>query len=80
VTGEGAEKTPRIHRFSRRQWQLTVTMMLCYAVGYPLALTVAPVIGWSLVTIGGLFLFGLGVVTINRVHHQEDETFTRPQR
>lgn len=73
MTGEGAEPRPRIPRFSRRQWQLTVAMLLCYAVGYPLALTVAPVVGWSLVTIGGLLLFALGAVTINRVHHEADE-------
>jgi hypothetical protein len=61
------------------QWRLTITMLLCYAVGYPLALTITPVIGWTLVTIGGLLLLGLGAVTINRMHHEVEQTSTRTQ-
>lgn len=41
---------------------------LCYLVGYPVALMAYPAVGWSLVTLGGAFLFALGVVTIRRVH------------
>ena len=58
----------RLPRLERPQQSLLLATVLCYLFGYPLALTMAPAIGWTLVTIGGLFLLSLGVVTIRRVH------------
>lgn len=80
MSSEGDAGGPRIPRFTPRQRQLTVATVLCYLVGYPLALTVAPAVGWSLVMIGGLFLLGLGAVTINRVHREADEASARTLR
>lgn len=57
-------------RLAPRQRSLLIATVLCYLVGYPVALTVAPAIGWTLVMLGGLCLMGLGVVTIRRVHAQ----------
>jgi hypothetical protein len=59
---------PRLPRLEPRQRSLLLATVLCYLLGYPLALTVAPAIGWTLVMIGGLFLLSLGFVTIRRVH------------
>ena len=55
-------------RLERRQRSLLLATVLCYLFGYPLALTVAPAIGWTLVMIGGLCLLSLGFVTIRRIH------------
>ena len=55
-------------RLERRQRSLLLATVLCYLRGYPLALSVAPAIGWTLVMIGGLFLLSLGFVTIRRIH------------
>ena len=55
-------------RLDRRQRSLLLATVLSYLLGYPLALTVAPAIGWTLVMIGGLFLLSLGFVTIRRIH------------
>lgn len=52
---------------SDAQGALVVATVVCYAVGYPLALLVDAVVGWSLVMLGGVFLLALGVVTIRRV-------------
>lgn len=40
-------------RLERRQRSLLLATVLCYLRGYPLALSVAPAIGWTLVKIGG---------------------------
>jgi len=58
----------RFPRLERPQRSLLLATVLCYLLGYPLALTMAPAIGWTLVMIGGLFLLSLGVVTIRRIH------------
>ena len=42
--------------------------VLCYGIGYPLALIGHSVAGWVLVFLGGPCLIGLGVVAIRRVH------------
>lgn len=55
-------------QLARRQRSLLLATVLCYLAGYPLALTVAPTIGWTLVMIGGLLLLSLGFVTIRRMH------------
>jgi hypothetical protein len=47
---------------------LAVATVLCYGVGYPVALLGHSVAGWVLVFLGGPFLIALGVVTIRRVH------------
>jgi hypothetical protein len=55
-------------RPSGTQSVLIAAAGLCYLIGYPVALMADPAIGWTLVTLGGAFLFALGVVTIRRVH------------
>ena len=52
----------------RVQLLLGVATVLAYAVGYPLALVVGSPFGWVLVTLGGVFLLALGVVTVRRIH------------
>jgi hypothetical protein len=55
-------------RPSGAQSALAAATGLCYLVGYPVALFANAAMGWTLVTLGGVFLFALGVVTIRRVH------------
>jgi hypothetical protein len=38
--------------------------LMCYAVGYPLALALHTGLGWALVMLGGVFLLCFGVATI----------------
>lgn len=57
-----------IPRLSGAQTTLTVATVVCYLVGYPVALLANAAIGWSLVTLGGVLLLALGVVTVRRVH------------
>jgi hypothetical protein len=67
---------PSGRRPTRPQLAIGSSALLCYAVGYPLALltgSVGAAIGWTLVTLGGVFLLGLGVVTIQRVHHDSSD-------
>lgn len=54
-------------RPNRVQSWLIGLACLAYAVGYPTALVADSVIGWVLVSLGGLFLLALGVVTIRRM-------------
>lgn len=56
----------RIHA-TRTQLVLGAAMVLSYAVGYPVAIFAHSAIGWVLVSIGGVFLFALGFVTIRRI-------------
>lgn len=60
-------------RLSRAQSALAVATGLCYLIGYPVALFVNSGVGWSLVTLGGVFLLALGVVTIRRVNRGTDD-------
>jgi hypothetical protein len=46
---------------------LAVASALCYAVGYPVALVADQPWGWVLVTLGGVLLAALVVVTVRRV-------------
>ena len=55
-------------RPDRAQAVLGLATVLAYAVGYPLALMVGSPFGWVLVTLGGVFLLALGVVTVRRIH------------
>ncbi len=54
-------------RPNRTQAWLIVLAGLAYAVGYPTAIVAGWVGGWVLVSLGGLLLLALGVVTIRRV-------------
>jgi hypothetical protein len=63
-----AMSTPGLPRMSATQRALAIATALCYAVGYPVALFAQPAVGWTLVSLGGIFLFALGVVTIRRLH------------
>lgn len=55
-------------RPDRAQVVLGVFTVVAYAVGYPLALVAGSPFGWVLVSLGGVFLLTLGVVTIRRIH------------
>lgn len=55
-------------RMSRAQLVLGVATILAYAIGYPVALIGGSPIGWVLVTLGGVFLIALGIVTVRRIH------------
>ena len=46
---------------------LGVASALCYALGYPIALIGNSPWGWLLVTLGGVLLVALLVVTIRRI-------------
>ncbi|MEO6700855.1 MAG: hypothetical protein ABI140_19725 [Jatrophihabitantaceae bacterium] len=55
-------------RPNRAQWWLILTTAACYAVGYPVALLAHTLFGWLLVSVGGLLLMVLALVTVSRVH------------
>jgi hypothetical protein len=75
--GDSAEGRPappgNAHRISSsRRHPLTVLIaatVLCYAVGYPLALIGHSDIGWIFVFLGGPLLIAVLAVVIRRVHH-----------
>jgi hypothetical protein len=54
-------------RPDRDQTALAVAMLVCYAVGYPVALVGHSPIGWGFVMLGGVLLFLLILVTIRRI-------------
>jgi hypothetical protein len=54
-------------RPNRTQVWLAVGAGLSYAIGYPVALVGGSGFGWVLVTLGGVFLLGLGAVTVRRI-------------
>ncbi len=56
---------------TRQQRLLLVATLLAYAVGYPVALVAHSSFGWVLVSLGGVLLLALGVVTIQRLHGSE---------
>jgi hypothetical protein len=49
---------------SRGQRIFGAGALICYAVGYPLALMLHTGLGWALVMLGGMFLLGFGVATV----------------
>jgi ABC-type enterobactin transport system permease subunit len=53
---------------TRAQTRLGIAVLLCYAIGYPVALVVDSPVGWVFVTLGGIFLLLLGIVTVRRIH------------
>ncbi len=57
----------RLPRPDRLQVRLGIASALCYAVGYPVAIAADQQWGWLLVTLGGVLLAGLVVVTVRRV-------------
>ncbi len=67
---------------SNLQLFLVAAAAACYGAGYPLGLISHLAIGWVLVTLGGILLVALGVVTIRRMTHEPDsaasETTARP--
>ncbi len=58
-------------RLTRAQKWLLALAVVSYAVGYPLGIVLDWGIGWVLVSVGGLFLMALGVVTVQRVHRSD---------
>ena len=56
---------------------LGTVAVACYAVGYPLAIIWDSSVGWALVTLGGVVLLCLGVVTIRLVHRGMDGKASR---
>jgi len=49
---------------------LFLASAFCYAIGYPVALVANAPWGWVLVTIGGVLLFWLIIVTIRRIERR----------
>jgi hypothetical protein len=54
-------------RPTRTQTTLGVASAVCYATGYPIALVADSPWGWLLVTLGGVLLATLVVVTVRRI-------------
>ncbi|MGZ4506605.1 MAG: hypothetical protein ACXVX8_05715 [Blastococcus sp.] len=52
---------------------LAIATVLCYAVGYPLALIGHSPVGWVFVFLGGPLLLTLGVLTIRRIAARSDD-------
>lgn len=61
-------------RPNRAQGWLIVVAVLLYGVGYPTALAGGWMGGWVLVSLGGLALLALGVVTIRRIGRSDTGT------
>ena len=53
---------------------LGVATVLCYAIGYPLALLGHSAVGWVFVFLGGPLLLALGVLTIRRIAARTDDS------
>ena len=60
------ERNP-LPRPTRGQWMLGGLSAACYALGYPIALIADNPLGWVLVTLGGVVLAALMVVTVRRM-------------
>ena len=60
------ERNP-MPRPTRGQWVLACVSAACYALGYPIALIADNPLGWLLVTLGGVVLAALLVVTVRRI-------------
>jgi len=65
--------TEKAH-MSRAQIILAAAMLLAYGIGYPLALVGHSPSGWLLVTLGGVFLIVLGIITVRRIHNSSSDT------
>jgi hypothetical protein len=64
VTGRLREHVNAVQR------NLLVAVAVCYGIGYPVAVVGGSSMGWALVTLGGLPLIALGVVTVRRIHRE----------
>ena len=64
-------------RMTRAQVVLAACMLLCYGIGYPLALIGHSPTGWLLVTFGGVFLIALGIITVRRIHRSSESSADR---
>lgn len=53
---------------TRLQWGLIIAVLLCYGIGYPVALLAHSSLGWLLVGAGGLPLVALAAVTVRRIY------------
>lgn len=62
--------TPRLLLTRAQKWLLALAA-LSYAVGYPLGIVLEWAIGWVLVSLGGVLLLALGVVTVQRIHRSD---------
>lgn len=59
-------------RPDRTQVRIALAAAACYAVGYPVALAADQPWGWILVTLGGVLLAALVVVTVRRIERGRD--------
>ncbi len=64
--------TTNFPRPNRAQSWLIGLAVASYAVGYPAAILAEWVGGWFLVSLGGIFLLALGVVTIRRIGRSDE--------
>ncbi len=62
--------TPRLQLTRAQKWLLALAAV-SYAVGYPLGIILEWGIGWLLVSLGGVFLLALGVVTVRRMNRSD---------
>jgi len=53
---------------------LLAATVLCYLIGYPLALIGRSAVGWIFVSLGGPLLIALGVTVIRQIHARAEET------
>jgi hypothetical protein len=60
VTSTGTRHSDRL------LWILAAATLLCYAIGYPLALIGGSSVGWVFVTLGGPLLIAVLVLLIRR--------------
>ncbi|MGV8964921.1 MAG: hypothetical protein ACOH2F_01460 [Cellulomonas sp.] len=61
---------PRLQLTRAQRWLLALAA-LSYAVGYPLGIALEWVIGWVFVSLGGVFLLALGVVTVRQMNRAD---------
>ncbi|EWT07712.1 hypothetical protein N864_00995 [Intrasporangium chromatireducens Q5-1] len=61
-------------RPNRAQGRLIAIAVLLYGVGYPTALAGGWMGGWVLVSLGGVALMALGVVTVRRIGRSDART------
>lgn len=64
--------TPRRPPLDRRFRVVLSATVLCYVIGYPLALVGGSPVGWALVMLGGPLLIMLGILTIREVHQRAE--------
>ena len=62
----------RLHA-SPLQIRLGLATLLSYAIGYPVAIVAHSPVGWVFVSIGGIFLLWLIVVTVRHVDRNARE-------